>query len=319
MPIAEKRLKQISLQLESPVVVIGDASYSMDVAIRTATVISSVLTALCGAELKFFTGESVNPPVVPRSVADVLDVATGVKADGLTAPAAALWPYYTAKKIVKFFIVVTDEIENEKYKNYFFPTLFQKYYTEVYPAKIVFVSFLENPSIKGRMVTSLENMGIVPLQFKLDGKRPDLTKLDSLLGLLASESSLFPKQAKTLSESVRTKSLTDAIETISNPNVNTNSSMSSKEEMRDEVDSTKEKMKTLEIGELKENANLKGENSEAKEKESEKLCVICEENSCTTALLDCGHMNFCSTCAAPLKECPICRQVVVRMVRIYQT
>lgn len=90
IPPAEKRLKEIDLQLESPVVVIGDASYSMDVAIRVSTVIASILTALCGAELKFFTGESVDPPVVPRDIPQVLDVATGVKADGLTAPAAAL-------------------------------------------------------------------------------------------------------------------------------------------------------------------------------------------------------------------------------------
>jgi len=58
----------------------------------------------------------------------------------------------------------------------FFPSLFEKYYKEVYPAKIVFVSFLENPSITGRMVSALEQIGIVPLQFKLDAKRPDLTK-----------------------------------------------------------------------------------------------------------------------------------------------
>eukprot|EP01115_Flamella_aegyptia_P006852 TRINITY_DN28445_c0_g1_i1.p1 TRINITY_DN28445_c0_g1~~TRINITY_DN28445_c0_g1_i1.p1 ORF type:complete len:538 (+),score=208.64 TRINITY_DN28445_c0_g1_i1:209-1822(+) len=158
MPIAEKRLQTIDLALESPVVVIGDGSYSMDVAIRTATVIASVLTALCGADLKFFNGEPVSPPIIPRTIKQVLEVATGVKADGLTAGAAGLWPYYQAKKVVKFFIVVTDEIENEKYKGHYFPSLFQKYYQEVYPAKIVFVSFLENPSEKGRMVKALESI-----------------------------------------------------------------------------------------------------------------------------------------------------------------
>src|SRR6185503_1125787 len=96
-------------------VILGDASNSMDVAIRVATVISSVITAVSGAELKFFTGECVDPPIIPRDVTQVLQVATGVKANGLTAPAAALWPYYQKKKIVKFFIVVTDEVENEKY------------------------------------------------------------------------------------------------------------------------------------------------------------------------------------------------------------
>jgi len=227
------------LQLESPCVILGDASNSMDVAIRVATVISSVIAAISGAELKFFTGECVDPPVIPRNVKQVLEVATKTKADGLTAPAAALWPYYSQKKVVKFFIVVTDEVENEKYKDFFFPTLFQKYYKEVYPAKIVFVSFLENPSEKGRMVIALENMGIIPLQFKLDGKRPDLTKLDSLLGLLASESSQFPKHVSDLSETFKSKGIKGTVDRLNAPRLVSSTSVTSKEE-EDEGDEVKE-------------------------------------------------------------------------------
>jgi len=52
---------------------------------------------------------------------------------------------------------------------------------EVYPAKLVFVSFLDNPQNKGRMVKALENLGFDVLQFRLDGTRPDLTKMDTLL------------------------------------------------------------------------------------------------------------------------------------------
>jgi hypothetical protein len=36
LPIAERRLKSIRLPLQKPVVVFGDASYSMDVAIRVS-------------------------------------------------------------------------------------------------------------------------------------------------------------------------------------------------------------------------------------------------------------------------------------------
>jgi len=105
------------------------------------------------------------------------------------------------KKPVKFFVVVTDEVENGKFNGqWYFPDLFLRYYQEVYPSKIVFVSFLENPNNKGRMVTALENMGIEVLQFRLDGRRPDLTKLDTLLGLLSSESSHFPIQVIELSK-----------------------------------------------------------------------------------------------------------------------
>ncbi len=76
-----------------------------------------------------------------------------------------------------FNVFVTDEIENIPHESHYFAQLFYKYYTEVYPARIVFVSFLDNPKEKGRMVTALESLGIVPLQFRLDSKRPDLTKV----------------------------------------------------------------------------------------------------------------------------------------------
>ena len=62
------------------------------------------------------------------------------------------------------------------------------------------VSFLEDPNSKGRMVRALESFGIVPLQFRLDSKRPDLTKLDSLLGLLSAETNFFAIQANALAQ-----------------------------------------------------------------------------------------------------------------------
>jgi len=203
VPVAQKRLQDIFLPLEPPVVVMGDASYSMDIAIRTATIIGSLLAALTKAELLFFNVKSFKPRTMPRTVEDVLDCAITTPAEGLTAPACALWEFYEKRTVVKFFIVVTDEIENEKSKGEFFAQLFYKYSSEVYPAKIVFVSFLENPGEKGRMVKSLENLGIVPLQFRLDSHRPDLTKVGTLLGLLASECSFFPIQVGAVANAMR--------------------------------------------------------------------------------------------------------------------
>jgi len=57
----------------------------------------------------------------------------------------------------------------------------------------------------------------------------------------------------------------------------------------------------------------------AKEKEAvnSKVCVICEEKECNTAVLFCGHMSFCEECALPLKICPICRTEVAKTQRIY--
>ncbi len=234
-----------------------------------------------------------------------------------------------AKKVVKFFIVVTDEIENEKYKGFWFPTLFHKYYHEVYPSKIVFVSFLENPSEKGRMVTALENMGIAPLQFKLDGKRPDLTKLDSLLGLLASESSFFPQQVSEVVPILKEKGINGVVDKITakrdlggnnNNNNNSNNNNNKSDNNNDEEDpEITKKLREMGVKDQKDKKDVAAIQEKQKEEEAPPTdCVICEENRADTALLECGHLNFCSKCAEPLKECPICRQVVVRAVRIYQ-
>lgn len=85
IPVAEKRLKQISLPLQPPVVVIGkitafitsiltflgDASGSMEIAIKTATIISSLLTVLANAELRFFNGANFFPHVNPKTIKEV--------------------------------------------------------------------------------------------------------------------------------------------------------------------------------------------------------------------------------------------------------
>lgn len=201
LPFAERRLKSIKLPLEPPVVVFGDASYSMDVAIRVSTIIASLLTVLADADIFFFNVNSFAPPNAPSTIPQVLNVALNTKADGLTATACTLKRYYDEKKPVKFFIMVTDEIENEPSGGTFFAQLFYKYYVEVHPARLVMVSFLEDPNVKGRMVRALESFGIVPLQFRLDSKRPDLTKLDSLLGLLSAETNFFSIQANALAQS----------------------------------------------------------------------------------------------------------------------
>eukprot|EP01099_Mayorella_cantabrigiensis_P003827 TRINITY_DN287_c0_g1_i1.p1 TRINITY_DN287_c0_g1~~TRINITY_DN287_c0_g1_i1.p1 ORF type:complete len:548 (+),score=92.80 TRINITY_DN287_c0_g1_i1:208-1851(+) len=78
--LAEQRLHSIKLPLEPPVVVCGDASYSMDIAIRTATVIGSVLTVVSQADLRFFNVESTPPHILPRTIPQVMDVALNTRA-----------------------------------------------------------------------------------------------------------------------------------------------------------------------------------------------------------------------------------------------
>jgi hypothetical protein len=48
-------------------------------------------------------------------------------------------------------------------------------------------------------------------------------------------------------------------------------------------------------------------------------CVVCLGEDCTHAFVPCGHKVVCSTCAPTLdlKECPVCRQSVSLLMKIY--
>ena len=58
-------------------VVIGDRSSSMNVAVRTATIIASVLCAICKATLCFFNDSNYEPPTMPRDIEQVGSGACG--------------------------------------------------------------------------------------------------------------------------------------------------------------------------------------------------------------------------------------------------
>ncbi|CAA7030471.1 unnamed protein product [Microthlaspi erraticum] len=49
------------------------------------------------------------------------------------------------------------------------------------------------------------------------------------------------------------------------------------------------------------------------------LCVICLDRKYDTAFLQCGHMCCCITCSSKLrgKTCPLCRQPIRQILRIY--
>mmetsp|Transcript_18983 Transcript_18983/g.55222 ORF Transcript_18983/g.55222 Transcript_18983/m.55222 type:complete len:627 (-) Transcript_18983:336-2216(-) len=172
------------------VAVLGDASGSMEVAINTSTILGSLLSVCLDAELHFFNDLVFPSPIAPTSAADVLQVTESVPATGLTSPAAALLPFYEQKKPVDLFVVVSDEEENTPAGGgLFFAELFQKYQKEVNPrAGCFLVSFLSGPSsFLGKMNASLQRVGIRPRQFRLDGRRPDLSRLSNLLAMLRME------------------------------------------------------------------------------------------------------------------------------------
>ena len=56
------------------------------------------------------------------------------------------------------------------------------------------------------------------------------------------------------------------------------------------------------------------------------LCVICQDEEANIAIVDCGHLAMCRTCAdlimSSTRECPLCRTRIVteaRLLRIFKS
>nr|XP_031825306.1 E3 ubiquitin-protein ligase rififylin [Nomia melanderi] len=50
----------------------------------------------------------------------------------------------------------------------------------------------------------------------------------------------------------------------------------------------------------------------------ENLCKICWDEPIECVILECGHMVCCLNCGKQMSECPICKQYVVRVIRIFK-
>ena len=92
-----------------------------------------------------------------------------------------------------------------------FLDLYKKYHAEVYPAHVVFVSFLPDQHAPGKMVTELRQAGFSPMQFKFNASKPDLTKLDKLFGLLSSRTGSFEEQLTDLESRITSQGLKSLI------------------------------------------------------------------------------------------------------------
>jgi len=314
LPTAEECLRSIQLALEPPVYCFGDASYSMDVAIRCSTIIGSVLASLTNAELRFFNDRVIQLPKTPHTTREVMDAVKNVRADGMTAPACSLWQLYRDRVKAKFIIMVTDEVENVKSEGLYWPTLYENYVREVAPeCTAVFISFLGGAAEKGRMVRALESHGIKKIiQFRLEGSRPDLTKLDTILGLLAAESKQFPAQIEVLVDAYGKDGLCGILERLKTPLIG---------ELRAPEENPKES------DAMEDDAISQEKTDAAKESQSEKpadadngnneMCSICMEKIASIAMVPCGHLCCCEKCAAGLKLCPVCRAPVTKTQVIY--
>lgn len=196
VPVAESRLADLvrshrrAAGAHNPrVAVIGDASGSMEVAVQTSTVLSSLLSVAMGSTLTFFA-DSPWEAEVPSTVVGVLELVERTKAAGGTNMADALAPLLKERRAVDLVILVSDEGENSVGSDgRTFAEVFAEYRREVSPGcRIFLVSFLRENE-EGLVRARLRDAGIEARQFRLSMERPDTSKFDSLLGHISLETS----------------------------------------------------------------------------------------------------------------------------------
>jgi hypothetical protein len=197
------RQNDIALPLRTPVLVAGDMS---------ASIIASIITGLAEAELVLFNDFQVMPPSQPKDCESAVEVSRQVRAIGPTANAAALVEAYEQRKVYNTVVMVTDEEENTPAvlstgEAVMFAELFGRYREQVAPeCKLVMVSFLQNMSAETQLMSSLRDAGIpdaIVSQFKFNQGRPDLTKLDAMLGLLSCDTDDFVHELGAITAQIR--------------------------------------------------------------------------------------------------------------------
>lgn len=189
---SEEQLKKYMLNFENnKIAIFGDASGSMEIAIKTSSIIMSILCAISNAEMSLFRNANEKITNPPKDVKDVVKFNETCKAGGGTAPATCLEPYYNSGKKLDTIIIVTDEEENGYCQGMYFSQMFDLYCKKIkHVPKLVFISFLEiNRGNKGQMVTEINTKypqySETTYQYIFDKHKPDLTKLDSVLTKLA--------------------------------------------------------------------------------------------------------------------------------------
>jgi len=217
LPYAERQLKEISVPRadDMRIAVMGDASGSMEVAIKTASIVGSLLSVAFQADLSFFDTDSYEPLCVPKNAKDAIKVVEGTEAKGATSMAAALWPYYEERRAMDLFILVSDEGENVPKNDLMFAKLFKRYKEEISPeCKVFLVSFLEVGD-EGKIKESLDAEGIPCEQFRLAPDRPDTSKFDALLGRITLETTALRARWEQVEEALYKGKLSkDAISVV---------------------------------------------------------------------------------------------------------
>jgi len=169
--------------------VLGDASGSMEVAIRSSCIIASLLSVALSADLRFFNEHSFKPQVVPRDVDQTVKVIDEISARGGTCMASAIWPFLRDKIKIDLFVLVSDEGENERHQNQYFHEMFASYKEEVNPKVRLFLVSFVKVGEEGLILSRLRehnkvDMGCIK-QFRLHPEYPDTSKFQALLGMIA--------------------------------------------------------------------------------------------------------------------------------------
>lgn len=189
--LAERKAEQFSLSKECeqrvcPVAILCDASSSMEVAIKTSSIITSLLTCATNASLDVFGSDNLHIKNPPRTVEEGVKFGKEMKTRGCTCCASSIGHYYDRKQLVNTFIIVTDEEENTKYKNQMFDDVYLKYINEINPARLIFISF-SNPNSDALMVRNLRKrmdpdvFASLVSVYKFDVKNPDMNRMDLVL------------------------------------------------------------------------------------------------------------------------------------------
>ncbi|KAN0004087.1 hypothetical protein ACTFIZ_010247 [Dictyostelium cf. discoideum] len=183
--------------LPPPISIFGDKSGSMEVAIRLSNIISFIISSLTpGAELSFFDCKHVPSPIPVDSLDNLFKLKDLVTASGGTDPGASMYKLLSDKLVKNYIVVVTDEEENG-YHHGKFSELFIQYRKEVAPnCKLIFISFIPQYS-QGQMVGELRRKGFdssTVIQIPFDATYPDVSKIDGMLSSLSCESEQFKDQ-----------------------------------------------------------------------------------------------------------------------------
>ena len=92
--------------------------------------------------------------------------------------------------------------------------MFKKYHEEVYPASLVFISFIGWGSHEMVNELKLRFPEFKPMCFDFSERRPDLTRLDHVFGSLSIKTQDFGTEIDQLEKQLAEKGLSDVLQNI---------------------------------------------------------------------------------------------------------